>query len=1101
MASSILTTGAGLLGAAVGAPFGFAGFGFTVGSFIGKSLFSSGSSTRLQDQIVTPRLNDLQVQQSAYGTAIPLIYGRYRVAGNIIEADTIREHESREDVSVTSEQEGGKGMSSQSTTTQTQISYNYTISFAIGLCVGEIQGIGKIWMNKKLWADFNNSGATAGKIYTSQEKAKSIRIYTGSETQEIDDVLSSLNPAGETPAYRGLAYIVFEDLELGDFGNAIPLIEVEVINDGSVVNGKYLGNTDAGVPYFNSLGFQSPYVFTGIDNGVLRYYEMTTATPSLLTNTEKVRLLDVDGNFLGYDSYKNVDNYGSNWEFASSKPWVSVGVWSGYYVYLRAFTNAGANTLTNPLNSSNAPELVILESEPSDYTDAVINAASLAGNIFDILPDQTKAVSIASISEDHKRLLLVTGRNGVFNSWDGWYLYSLSGTTPVLEASGSGTLADTGSYFVTADFGAGAFMFNRAMSSSGIACLENDYQHVWLQNIIDTTRPTWSLRLVDGSAPVITFEEDNVNPNADTASKVTGIADNGLFWVNNDDTIDTFTRNDLLDPSASPSLQTIVEDLCSKSGLDVSEYDASDLSGISVVGYAVGNVMTLRNALQPLMQAYFFDAVISGGVLKFVLRDNASVKSISDDDLAAHTLGEGVPDKLIITQQQELELDRAVTVNYISDTDDYLTGSQVTTRLQTVTKNESVIELPLVLSDDDAKNISSTQLYGQWMVRKKYEFYLTFKYLDLEPGDVVTITSDDISHTIRITEMSIDPRGLLKCNGEREDISVYSAGQSGVPLNSIAQSLPTPATTIYEWLELPMLRPLDNNAGVYIAVCGTSSSWNGAVLQQSSDGQSFTNVKTFATSATMGMCTGTLGDIDAEGFIRDATNTLNIKLLGTGTLSSISDSAFLAGVSNIAVVGNEIIMFQNATLEADGTYTIDYMLRGLFGTEQYISTHTSNERFVLIQQSTLTRLVIDDDNIGTQYYYKMVSNGQIPANVTPFTKTITGVSLKPYSPVLIKGVRDSSNNLTITWVRRTRFNGAWRDSVDAPLNEDSESYEVDIYFGGSVIRTITGLSSATTTYSAAEQTTDGYTPGDPIVLIVYQLSARVGRGFGGSATV
>jgi len=112
-------------------------------------------------------------------------------------------------------------------------------------------------------------------------------------------------------------------------------------------------------------------------------------------------------------------------------------------------------------------------------------------------------------------------------------------------------------------------------------------------------------------------------------------------------------------------------------------------------------------------------------------------------------------------------------------------------------------------------------------------------------------------------------------------------------------------------------------------------------------------------------------------------------------------------------------------------------------------------------------------------------------------------NMKPLSPVHIEGSRDGSNNLTITWIRRTRVAGDWVDNIDVPLGETTEAYEVDILNGpgGAVLRTITGLTSQTASYSAANQTTDGITPGNPVTVVVYQISSTIGRGFGAEATI
>ncbi len=102
----------------------------------------------------------------------------------------------------------------------------------------------------------------------------------------------------------------------------------------------------------------------------------------------------------------------------------------------------------------------------------------------------------------------------------------------------------------------------------------------------------------------------------------------------------------------------------------------------------------------------------------------------------------------------------------------------------------------------------------------------------------------------------------------------------------------------------------------------------------------------------------------------------------------------------------------------------------------------------------------------------------------------------------IAGERDGSNNLTVTWVRRARLYAEWADGIDVPLDEPSEAYELDVLNGGgAVVRTITSLSSATASYSAADQTTDFGAPQPSVAVNVYQISSRVGRGFPGQATV
>ena len=152
-----------------------------------------------------PRLESFQVQASQEGASVLRVYGRARVAGQLIWAANFKET-----VSETTESSGGKGGRASSQTTYTE--YLYSISFAVGLCEGEIDRIGRVWADGK---PFDLS-------------AHNVRVYRGTQSQQPDALISAVEGADAAPGFRGLAYIVFEDLPLQDFGNRIPQLAFEV---------------------------------------------------------------------------------------------------------------------------------------------------------------------------------------------------------------------------------------------------------------------------------------------------------------------------------------------------------------------------------------------------------------------------------------------------------------------------------------------------------------------------------------------------------------------------------------------------------------------------------------------------------------------------------------------------------------------------------------------------------------------------------------------------------------------------------------------------------------------------------------------------------
>lgn len=155
----------------------------------------------------------------------------------------------------------------------------------------------------------------------------------------------------------------------------------------------------------------------------------------------------------------------------------------------------------------------------------------------------------------------------------------------------------------------------------------------------------------------------------------------------------------------------------------------------------------------------------------------------------------------------------------------------------------------------------------------------------------------------------------------------------------------------------------------------------------------------------------------------------------------------------------------------------------------------------------------DEPNPGNAArFYKAVTVGGRLDEGTVKTLTLQGRSLMPYAPVHPRRARDGSPaDWTITWVRRTRLGGAWKDAVDVPLGEESEAYEVDVLNGPAVVRTITATASAggsivvpgsrQATYSEADQITDFGSEQAAIQIRVYQISSLVGRGVAAEASL
>jgi hypothetical protein len=175
--------------------------GASIGRVIDQSLLGTGSEV-----VETGRVDRLRLTRVGEGDPITSCYGRMRLAGHVIWASQFAEH--------LETSSGGKGGASRPATRK----YSYTVSLAIALCEGVIDGVGRIW-------------ADGSEIAPSD---LNMRVYYGDDRQLPDPKMEAVEGAGEVPAYRGTAYVVIEDLNLSTYGNRVPQFSFEVLRSDQV---------------------------------------------------------------------------------------------------------------------------------------------------------------------------------------------------------------------------------------------------------------------------------------------------------------------------------------------------------------------------------------------------------------------------------------------------------------------------------------------------------------------------------------------------------------------------------------------------------------------------------------------------------------------------------------------------------------------------------------------------------------------------------------------------------------------------------------------------------------------------------------------------
>lgn len=549
-------------------------------------------------------------------------------------------------------------------------------------------------------------------------------------------------------------------------------------------------------------------------------------------------------------------------------------------------------------------------------------------------------------------------------------------------------------------------------------------------------------------------------------------------------------------------LDSIVKEVSAGAGLrtqlGAADMEASDLAGIPIDGFCVSSEKTYRERIEQLMMVYTFGAAEANGKLLFIRKENYNRFPVPVDFLGAKEGNSGEERSYTIERKHDRELPKLVNVSYLSFDKDYQAGLQAAVRPNSTSENTEKIDLDFVITDARAKELAEQKLYEAWIRRSTVAASLGPWWAFLAPGDILDMDLSGRRRWVQLTKTTLGVPGVIKVEGSDVGGNTFRRTERMVD-SEILPSVPIPPSAItVEFLDISRL-PTDTTSEPVVYLAATGNPYYGANIYETKDGGASWILKTQIDSpSTMGTTTTLLGTGTTE--VWDEGNSVTV-VLTHGTLESRPEVDVLNGY-NAAVIGSEIVQFRSAMLTAANTYVLSGLLRGRLGTEDQVSSHSQDERFVLLKSSTIITLSAPQSEWYSTRTYK----------IGPATKPVTDESYievafanmarmyQPWSVCNVSGSRDAANNITIIWVRRDRSGRAWLDNADIPMSESVERYEVDIVSGSTVKRTLTSATPLVT-YLVAEQITDFGAAQPVIVVRIYQMSSTRGRGIVKEVTV
>lgn len=547
------------------------------------------------------------------------------------------------------------------------------------------------------------------------------------------------------------------------------------------------------------------------------------------------------------------------------------------------------------------------------------------------------------------------------------------------------------------------------------------------------------------------------------------------------------------------TLYDVVERLMLRAGYTAAQFDVTALAAITkpVRGLAIGRLTNTRSVLELLAQTHWFTWQKRGFQIVFLPRVEDVADSIPFDDLGVSTSATSDRTPLEFQFASELELPAQVSVTYPNVLNDYQPDTQLSDHFLSQQQSVENIELAVGMTPTEAKAVADAIQIERLAAMGKTTVTVPLKWLAIEPNDVVNLY-DQAGREYRVRVGDVRDHGLyLEWDVVLDDVrATLSAGitDGGNTGQSTVQQM-----ALTEWLplDMPLIRDADNNPGWWVAAApGVGDLWPGAAVLGSWDGVSFSKLADTTDAAVFGETTTALGNWTG-GNVFDTTNSVTVSI--NGEASNYTRAAMLADLSlGVWLIGSEVIRARTATLVSAGVYRLSNLIRGFRGTAWAMGTHVVGERAVLIN-SALRRVATQQSHIGLERQIKAITAGLAQTTAAAEAFTDTGIALKPFAPVDLKGAWDvSTGDLALTWRRHPRLSHRFlAPGIEPPLGETSELYDVEIWDTSftTLKHTFSSVTSRSQTYTAAQQTTDFGAPQSSVGVRVYQRSEAVARGY------
>lgn len=904
-----------IVGAVVGAFFGAPQLGYAIGAIIGNAV---------DPQVIKgPKIGEAGVQTSAEGVFRPVVLGVAPVKGNVIERGNRQVRVKR-----TRQGKGGGPVTEEERVYWT---------FAIRIAEGPIGGLLRIWQDEKIVYDMRPD---SDMVAESNKFARQFRLYLGDEEQLPDPDIEVYRGEGNTPAYRGTAYIVFPNFDLTDRRESIPDFRFEVSQSPVDVGAtwyrveRYTGDGEP-LKFLDTIDLSNggmvivsrmdeaemPTIYFSPDNGPVRempnHFPLTYAPPVPSTAQFTAAGVSLPMNTAGGDYSAQIFQV-STGNFRIT-PYLGTGI--------------AGDVIPHGLGTTPKWHFTRPTDDPT-YSISFLHLLHFDGEGAYVFNQNSGFDADGAQQWDNtapNALAVTLGWHPQINGDGMHYLLFAMGGPDIVTGTGQTASAPE----INLTFPPRAVILKRREIAPGWNWgMYSNYE----EGVFGGPQTEAVL-----SAPLAGNTNTRFLP-TDVPYQYT-VTEEGVGW--NDQAFDWVAIRGVGPSDSALTLADVVAWNYARIGLDASQYDVSELTD-SVFGIVFAGDYTAADAVRTLMLPYFFDAAEfdagAGYRIHHAKRGKPVVEVLTENDLLA------LPETA--KRYDPLERPKTLHLAYENPTIGYAPAKATVRRdsADVHVVGERSLQIPVCIEDvDEAAQRADKLMRIVWAeVDGEEEFAVPESFLHLVPGDCVGVVLRGESRRMRIVEQSISG-GEIRMRMLHDRQSAYTSNVTGIPVPLPTPPLPTiVGNTVYEFMDLPALSINDDRLVWYDAAAGQTPAWFGAQTQHKAGASlEFEDSARFSFATTMGVTRNAITASDPN--FTDHTNVLEVALVRSDmVLDSLTEAEFLSKGGAFALENPdgtwEILQYQNAVETGDGTFLLSPLARGRLNTPA--TAHAAGARFV-----------------------------------------------------------------------------------------------------------------------------------------------------------